>query len=288
MISKSNRFAIIDELRDHHSLAQLLQIAQVSRSGYYKWKKTRSLAEERRSKDAWIQEHILAIHRLHPYYGYIRMTTALRREGMVVNRKRVRRLMRGLGIRSVIRKKRPFYGRKASILFPNRLNREFTAEVPLRRLVTDITYVRMGNSFAYLSAVQDLYNNEIVSWSLSKRNDLELVLDSLERLKEKGSLKDVLLHSDQGFQYTSRTYAHRLKSYGMLGSHSRRGNCFDNACIESFFSHLKTEKLHLTQPKTFEEAYQAVEEYITFYNKERFQKKLGDLSPVEHREKVAA
>ncbi len=113
----------------------------------------------------------------------------------------------------------------------------------------------MGNSFAYLSAVQDLYNNEIVSWSLSKRNDLELVLDSLERLKEKGSLKDVLLHSDQGFQYTSRTYAHRLKSYGMLGSHSRRGNCFDNACIESFFSHLKTEKLHLTQPKTFEEAY---------------------------------
>ncbi|MFD1425721.1 transposase, partial [Kroppenstedtia sanguinis] len=80
----------------------------------------------------------------------------------------------------------------------------------------------------------------------------------------------------------------RLKSYGMLGSHSRRGNCFDNACIESFFSHLKTEKLHLTQPKTFEEAYTAVEEYITFYNKERFQKKLGDLSPVEHREKVAA
>ena len=131
-----------------------------------------------------------------------------------------------------------------------------------------------------------MYNHEIVSWSLSKRNDL--VLDSLELLKEKGSLEGVLLHSDQGFQYTSRTYAHRLETYGMLGSYSRRGNCFDNACIESFFSHLKTEKLHLTNPKTFEEAYKAVEEYITFYNKERFQKKLGDLSPVEHREKVAA
>jgi putative transposase len=215
------------------------------------------------------------------------MATALRREGIVVNQKRVRRLMRELGIRSVIQKKRPFSGQKVSRVFPNWLNRNFTADAPFRRLVTDITYIRIGDHFAYLSAVQDLYNNEILSWSLSRRNDLDLVLDSLEQLRKKGSLEGVLLHSDQGFQYTTRTYARRLETYGMLGSHSRRGNCFDNACIESFFSHLKTEKLYLTRPKTYDEACKAIGDYISFYNKERFQQKFGGLSPIEHREKAA-
>ncbi|SDX61228.1 Transposase InsO and inactivated derivatives [Marininema mesophilum] len=263
-------------------------MAQVSRSGYYKWRKSRLFVTERRVKDARLQEHILAIHMQHPYYGSIRITAALRREGILVNRKRVRRLMRDLGIFSVIRKKRPFFGRKSSVLYPNRLDRQFTAETSLHRLVTDITYVRIGNSFAYLSVIQDLWNNEIVAWSLSKRNDLDLVLDSLDQLHASSSLKGVLIHSDQGFQYTSKTYAHRLEAYGMVGSHSRRGNCFDNASMESFFSHLKSEKIYLERPNTYEAAHQAIQQYITFYNERRFQKKFGDLSPVEYREKIAA
>lgn len=212
------------------------------------------------------------------------MRTALGKEGFVVNHKKVRRLMRELQIRSVIRKKRPFCGRKPSVLFPNVLNREFSATAPVQKLVTDITYVRIEHEFAYLSAVMDLYNNEIVAWELSERNDLKLVIDTVQQLKNGLSL----LHSDQGFQYTSKSYAKLLEEKQLTGSHSRRGNCYDNACIESFFSHLKTEKLYLDKPNNLEQARSQITEYISFYNKERFQNKLGDLSPIEFREKVAA
>lgn len=99
---------------------------------------------------------------------------------------------------------------------------------------------------------------------------------------------DAILHSDQGFQYTTKTYANLLQEQGLTGSHSRRGNCFDNACVESFFSHLKTEKLYLEKPRDIAHARKLIAEYIEFYNTERFQKKLGDLSPVQYRESIAA
>jgi len=288
MVLKSERFLIIDELRKKHSLAWLLQIGEVSKAGYYKWRKNRSKRSIRQEEDLLLKEHILAIHKLHPYFGYKRMTRALSREGIVVNHKRVRRLMRELGIQSVIRKKRPFYGRRGSAVFPNVLNREFCTENPFQKLVTDITYVRVGDTFVYLSAVLDLYNNEIVAWELSERNDLELVLNTLKQLNGKPFGQNALLHSDQGFQYTTKSYEKQLKELKIQGSHSRRGNCHDNACIECFFSHLKTEKLYLVRPKTIEQAYQAIQEYIHFYNHSRFQEKLNGLSPIEYREKAAA
>lgn len=288
MVLKSERFLIIDELRKKHSLAWLLQIGEVSKAGYYKWRKNRSKRSLRLEEDLLLKEHIWSIHQLHPYFGYKRMTRALSREGIVVNHKRVRRLMRELGIQSVIRKKRPFYGRRDSVVFPNVLNREFYAENPFQKLVTDITYVRVGDTFAYLSAVLDLYNNEIVAWELSERNDLELVLNTLKQLDGKPFGKNVLLHSDQGFQYTTKSYEKQLKELKIQGSHSRRGNCHDNACIECFFSHFKTEKLYLVRPKTIEQAYQAIQEYIHFYNHSRFQEKLNGLSPIEYREKAVA
>lgn len=219
-------------------------MAGISRAGYYKWKKNAALREKRADRDADLKAHILGIHRLRPYFGYKHMRTALGKEGLVVNHKKVRRLMRELQIRSVIRKKRPFTGRKPSVLFRNVLNREFSATAPVQKLVTDITYVRIGHDFAYLSVVMDLYNNEIVAWELSERNDLKLVTDTVKKLKCGPSL----LHSDQGFQYTTQTYAKLLEEKKLTGSHSRRGNCYDNACIESFFSHLKTEKLYLERP----------------------------------------
>lgn len=235
-----------------------------------------------------LKEHIMAIHRVHPYFGYLRVTIALRREGFYVNHKRVYRLMKALGIRSVIRKKRRFYGKQVSIVNPNRLERKFQANAPLQKLVTDITYLRAGERFFYLSAIQDLYNNEVVSWSLSERNDIALVNKTLDQLSVQAELKGTILHSDQGFQYTSKPFNRRLKKLGVLGSHSRRGNCLDNACIESFFSHLKTEKIYLSNPRTGTELYQAVEEYIFFYNHNRFQKKFNDRSPVEYRETAVA
>ncbi len=159
-----------------YPLVKLCQIAEVSRAGYYKW--LNALAEQRTKleKDTNLKEHILAIHRVRPYFGYYRMRTALRKEGLIVNHKKVRRLMRELGIRSVIRKKRPFAGRKPSVVFDHVLNRCFAARAAKEKFVTDITYVRTGNDFVYLSVVMELHNNEVVAWKLAKRNNLQLVL----------------------------------------------------------------------------------------------------------------
>lgn len=288
MVLKKERFSLIDSLRQAYTLRWLFQIAEVSKAGYYKWRKYPNVQRLRQKKDMWHKEHILSIHRQLPYYGFKRMTRTLAREGMVMTHKRVRRLMRELGIQFIIRKKRPFYGRKTSVIFKNHLNREFQAEKQNQKFVTDITYVRIGEQFAYLSAMLNLYNNEIVAWELSSRNDLDLVLTTLRQLEEKSLTTKPLFHSDQGFQYTSKSYTKQLEKLGFVGNHSRRGNCFDNACIESFFSHLKTEKLYLVRPKTYEMAYRAIQEYIYFYNTERFQEKLHDLSPIEYREKAVA
>ncbi|WP_317980299.1 IS3 family transposase [Paenibacillus glycanilyticus] len=286
--SKAIRFEIIEGMRQKYPLRWLLKFAEVSRAGYYKWRKRVSDPTARIQEERLLERHIMAIHRLHPYFGYLRMKVALKREGLHVNHKRVYRLMKKLDIRSVIRKKRRFFGKQVSVVYPNRLERLFSAEAPLLKLVTDITYIRVGEQFAYLSTILDLYNNEIVAWQLAERNDLALVTKTVDALSERADLTGVLLHSDQGFQYTSNAYNRKLEKLGVIGSHSRRGNCYDNACIESFFSHLKTEKIYLVRPQTMSELEQAVEEYVSFYNNERFQKKLNDRSPVEYRETVAA
>jgi putative transposase len=283
-LDKKTRFRTIEEMSCTYAIITLCEIAEVSRAGYYKWKSSEQLRRVRAEQDANLKEHILAIHRFHPYYGYKRMRTALRKEGVNVNTKKVRRLMRELGIRSVIRKKRPFAGRKPSVVFENVLNRQFTADEAKKKLVTDITYIRVVDDFIYLSVIMDLHNNETVAWEVSERNDLDLVLSTVKQLG-KG---EALLHSDQGFQYTTKQYADLLKELGLTGSHSRRGNCYDNACIESFFSHLKVEKLYLEKPRDMSHACKLIAEYIQFYNSERFQKKLGDLSPIEYRKSIAA
>ncbi len=230
----------------------------------------------------------MEIHCLRPFFGYPRMTVALRKAGFWVNHKRVYRLMKELHIRSVIRKKRRYFGKTASVIHPNRLNRQFQTEHPNRFYVTDITYLPINNRFYYLSAVQDLFNNQIVAWKVSARNDLKLVMDTVEELQRKRDMQGTLLHLDQGFQYTSRQYNQRLKKLGVTGSHSRKGNCLDNACIESFFSHLKTETLYFSQCKTEQELHQAVQDYIGFYNHERFQKRLNQCSPVFYRRTLVA
>ncbi|WP_062329234.1 IS3 family transposase, partial [Paenibacillus pabuli] len=193
MTSKAARFQIIEDLRARHDLAWLLKLAAVSRSGYYKWRKSRQATSERRQKEHELESHLLAIHRVHPYFGYLRMTVALRREGLRVNHKKVYRLMKQLGICSVIRKKRRFFGKQASVVNPNRLERQFQASSPRTKLVTDITYIRAGEQFVYLSVIQDLYNNEIVAWHLSERNDLALVHETLDRLCQHTDLSGVIL-----------------------------------------------------------------------------------------------
>lgn len=153
-----------------------------------------------------------------------------------LNPKRIQRLMSELGIKAVIRKKRTYYGKKeAYVISENHLNREFQALKPNEKWLTDITYLIFNGQRLYLSAIKDLYNNEIVAYETSRRNDLKLVLDTLKKAKKKRNVKGILLHSDQGSQYTSRQYNQLLKKYQMKASMSRRGNCWDNACMENFF-----------------------------------------------------
>ena len=232
-----------------------------------------------------LEQHITAIHSVRPYYGYRRMTVALNREGFAVNHKRVYRLMRRLGIQSVIRKKRRYFGKGGGNIFPDLLKRNFASPCPRRKLVTDITYLPTTSGLIYLSAVMELYNNEVVAHSFSSRNNLELVFASLAKL---AISPGAILHSDQGFQYTHKIYQQKLSLLSLQGSHSRKGNCLDNASMESFFSHLKTEAFAGKALCSADETVAMVEEHIRFHNTERFQKRLGQLSPVEYRKKLAA
>jgi hypothetical protein len=181
---------------------------------------------------------IMEIHRLLPFFGYPRMSVALRKAVYCVNHKRVYRLMKELDIRSVIRKKRRYFGKTASVIHPNRLNRQFQTEYPDRFYVTDITYLPVNNRFYYLSAVQDLFNNQIVAWKVSARNDLKLVMDTVEVLQTKRDLQGALLHSDQGFQYTSRQYNQRLAKTGChrqpLSQRKLLGQCVHRIFLLSF------------------------------------------------------
>lgn len=231
---------------------------------------------------------MMAIHFAHPYFGYPRMMTALWEIGYLVNHKKVSRLMKELSIQSVIRRKRNSSNYTPSIVYPNRLKRQFHAVGPQQKMVTDITFISDGTRFYYLSAIQDLFNNEIVAWKLSGRNDIKLVLDTFDQWTRKRDVSEAVLHSDQGFQYTSQSYNTRLEEFNVKGSHSRKATCLDNACIESFFSHLKTEKLYPNQCKSEAEIHQAIEEYIYFYNYQRFQAKLKQRAPIEYRHALAA
>jgi len=231
---------------------------------------------------------MMAIHLVSPEFGYPRMMNALWEAGHNVNHKKVWRLMKLLAIQSIIRKKKKQSNYTPSMVYPNRQNRKFHATAPQQKMVTDITYISDGKNFHYLSVIQDLFNNEIVAWKLSRRNDLQLVMDTIEQWTKKRDVSEAVLHSDQGFQYTSRAYNTRLEAFNVKGSHSRKATCLDNACIESFFSHLKTEKLYIQQCNSEEEIHQAVEDYIYYYNYQRFQAKLKQRAPIEYRCALAA
>ncbi|WP_248737889.1 IS3 family transposase, partial [Neobacillus rhizosphaerae] len=282
-IPQQIKYEIIEGLRNVYPITWLLEIAYIKRASYYKWRSTQFKRDERTKQDQDICEHMMGIHLLHPEVGCPRMTYLLKENDYKINHKKVYRLMKEMNIQSVIRKKRKRHGHTPSVIHPNRLKRKFKATGPNQKMVTDITYVSDGKQFYYLSVIQDLFNNEIVSWELSKRNDLELVLNTVEIWTKKKDVAEAVLHSDQGFQYTSKGYNNRLEAYSIKGSHSRKGNCLDNACIESFFSHLKTEKLYIEQCKSEVEIRQAIEDYIYHYNYKRIQKKLKQRAPIEYR-----
>lgn len=226
----------------------LCEIAKVSKSGYYKWKKRKANLSEKQKKDQFIMSKILECEQdpdINGSFGYPRVRIWLKQKyGLQINHKRVYRLMKKMGIQAKIRKKKwRYFGiQEQSAVAKNHLNREFSATKPNEKWVTDITYLTFNGKRLYLSVIMDLFNNEIVAYQISERNNLKLVLDTVNKAVKKRKIHcPLLLHSDQGFQYTSKKYNQVLQKYNIKISMSRKGNCYDNACIESFFSHFKTE-----------------------------------------------
>jgi putative transposase len=219
-----------------------------------------------------------AYERSHRTYGYRRIAMWLQKQkGICMNHKTVLRLMHKLNIRSVARKRKIFRNMAKSAIYyhyENLLHQDFHASQPNQKWVTDVTYIATRQGWAYLSTIQDLFDGFIVSHQLGRENSLGLVLNTLKYAKQKEPVTDeLLLHSDHGHQYTSHGYAVLTQYYAITPSMSRRGNGWDNAPMENFFSHLKEEALHQFPTPSFEEARQIIDDYIHFYNYERIQLK---------------
>lgn len=269
-----------------YSISKLCKLAGVSRSGYYKWINRAEDFSDRAKENKLIKELILEIHnKYRGTYGRKRICIAINNIlNFNVNHKRVYRLMKELNIKSVIRKK--VYKRKfkPSSVADNILNRDFSTNNPLQKLCMDITYIPIDKSarrFLYLNAVKYVFNGQIIAYDLSLRNDVKLVQNTLNKLSKMNLSANCILHTDQGFQYTRREYSNFLKKIGVIQSTSRKANCWDNAPIESFFSHLKSELIYLVNTTDVTELTRLIHEYIHFYNNERIQNKIG-MSPIEY------
>jgi putative transposase len=245
----------------------------VSRGAYYAWVKRIEGPDLDAPRKELVRKAYQASHRT---YGYRRVTWWIGQNcGVVINHKAVLRLMNRLGIRSVARKRK--IATKMSQLdtyhtYPNILNRDFSTTAPNQKWVTDVTYVWTHSGWAYLSTIKDLYDNFIVAYHFGKENSVALVQKTLRQAKQKEKVTDgLILHSDQGQQYTSQAYFVLTQEYNITPSMSRRGNCWDNAPMENFFGHLKEEALRQYQTLSFEEAQQVIDDYICFYNYERLQ-----------------
>ncbi len=189
---------------------------------------------------------------------------------------------------AVIRRRRYVRYGEALHRYPNLLNRDFAAERPNQKWVTDISYIRTGQGFLYLSVIRDLYDNSIVAYKTGTEQTIQLVLSTLRAAKRNEKVTaELQLHSDQGFQYTSQAYFKLTQEYGITPSMSRRGNPYDNALAENFFSILKTECIRRTKIATFEQARQLIDDYIYFYNHQRIQTKTK-LTPLEKRRQSVA
>jgi len=210
-------------------------------------------------------------------------------KGIKMNHKKIERIKRKYGLLTKIRRRNPYKAIMKKTAehrtFENILDRNFKQEKASKALSTDITYLPYNGRMAYLSAVKDLATKEIVAWNISMQINIDLALDTLEKLKGNGaisSLEGTLIHSDQGFHYTNPEYIDSVKSMGMVQSMSRKGNCIDNAPIESFFGHFKDD-VEYGSCKTFEELKTMVDGYMEYYNNERHQWSIQKMTPVAYR-----
>ena len=263
-------------------------IARVSRSGYYQWLKT----SDEKDKD---YDDYLIIKEVFDgkkgKLGFRQVKMHLKEDkGIKMNHKKIIRIMKKYNLVCKIRRRNPYKAIMKKTLehrtFENKLNRGFNQLSPYKFFSTDISYFFYKGGLAYLSAVKDIVSKEIVAWEVSRRIDMNLVLSTIGYLKKNkniNSFKNILIHSDQGFHYTNPTYIKTVKELGMIQSMSRKGNCIDNAPIESFFGHMKDD-IDYKDCRSFEELRNTISKYMYNYNNTRFQWNLQKMTPVQYRD----
>ena len=270
------KYAVIYRHRSEYPISVMCKFFGVSRSGYYDFVKRLGRPE----KDADLAKEIqICQDTTDKTYGYRRVWLWLKRKDIHKNPKTILRVMKKYGLLSEIRRRRKWVNLGQQVhKYKNLLARQFRADRPNAKWVTDISYIHTKEGVLYLSMIRDLYDNSIVAYKTSSRQTVSLVLDTIRLAikKEKKSVAaELQLHSDQGFQYTSQGYFNLTQSYGITPSMSSKGNPYDNAMAENFFSILKTECIYRHKPKTFREANELIDRYIHFYNYERIQIKTG-------------
>lgn len=271
---------VIYRCKDKYSISEMCRLLGVSRGGYYGYVKRMDIP----AKDLPLAEKIreCQVNCGHTY-GYRRVHIWLERNGIHHNPKTILRVMQKYNLLSVIRRKK--YRNYGNYIhkYENLLNRNFHADRPNQKWVTDISYIHTKQGVLYLSIIRDLYDNSIIAYKTGTEQNVNLVLSTIRAAKKKEKVTaELQLHSDQGFQYTSQAYFKLTQSYGIRPSMSRRGNPYDNALAENFFSILKTECIYRAKLQTYEEASLLIGEYIHFYNSQRVQLKTK-LTPLEMR-----
>lgn len=291
----SYKFQIIQEMINKENnlltVSMLCDIAKVSRSGYYNWVKSESIRIEKEQQDRRDFEIILVAYQ---YRGYdkgakgIYMRLLHMNPPIIMNVKKIRRLMKKYNLFCPIRQANP-YRRMAKALKTNNiadniLNREFKEHGPRKVLLTDITYIPYSNTRCYLSVILDAFTKEVLSYVLSSSLEVDFVLETVNILIEKHGISlssETLVHSDQGCHYTSYSFIQILKDKQLRQSMSRKGNCWDNAPQESFFGHMKDE-IELSRCKAYNEVKYIIDDWMDYYNNDRYQWSLAKLSPVEY------
>ena len=276
----SVKYMVIYRHKDKYCISEMCRFFNVSRSGYYDYVKRIDVP----AKDLPLAEKIRECQdKCGKTYGYRRVQIWLDKRGVHKNPKTVLRVMQKYNLLSAIRRKKYRNYGDCIHKYPNLLNRDFRADRPNQKWVTDISYIKTGQGVLYLSVIRDLYDSSIVAYKTGTEQNINLVLSTIRAAKKKEKVTGSLhLHSDQGFQYTSQAYFSLTKAYHITPSMSRRGNPYDNAMAENFFSILKTECIYRAKIRTYEEARLLIGAYIHFYNNERIQLKTK-LTPHEMR-----
>ena len=276
---------VIYRHKEKYSISEMCRFFDVSRSGYYDYVKRMDIP----AKDLPLAEKIRECQeKCGRTYGYRRVHMWLEKENIHHNPKTILRVMQKYNLLSEVRRKKYRNYGEYIHRYPNLLNRDFKADKPNQKWVTDISYIKTGQGTLFLSIIRDLYDNSIVAYKTGTEQNINLVLSTIRAAKKKEKVTaELQLHSDQGFQYTSPAYFNLTKSYGITPSMSRRGNPYDNAMAENFFSILKTECIYRTKLRTYEEARLLIGQYIHFYNNERIQLKTK-LTPLELRSQYVA